>query len=362
MIFINGETFKIGNTLISGIKDYYKLNLNQSEYGTISGNPMSGKKGDVVNLSYTANSHYDLSSYSITGANLSGNTFAFNNTDVTAEGNYYDTYNPYNLPNNTIRLLYRDNVTPSFNKGTATQVSQYPNVWDLTYNNSKWDALLSSHYDLLRVEGMNSTNVTSMNHMFFWCSALSSVSLFDTSNVTDMGYTFAESLSLKNIPLFDTNKVTNADGMFAGCQSLTTIPKFNTSNVTSMRVFLSHCWSIQDIPSFDTRKVVNLEAAFANCYTLTSAPNIDTSNVKIFAWAFQNCSSLNSVPLYDTSNVTTVMSMYENCYNVTGGALAFYNQLNGHGSTVNHSATFRKCGIDSRTGSAELAQIPYGWK
>lgn len=43
------------------------------------------------------------------------------------------------LPDNTIRLLYKDNVTPTFSNGTAVQVSQNPNIWDLTYNNRFWN-------------------------------------------------------------------------------------------------------------------------------------------------------------------------------------------------------------------------------
>ena len=50
------------------------------------------------------------------------------------------------LPDNTIRLLYKDGVTPTFAKGTATQVSQSPNVWDLTYNNTYWNrTTIESH-------------------------------------------------------------------------------------------------------------------------------------------------------------------------------------------------------------------------
>lgn len=41
-----------------------------------------------------------------------------------------DPLNPLNLPPYTIRLLYKDNVTPSFSKGTgAAELAQIPSSW-----------------------------------------------------------------------------------------------------------------------------------------------------------------------------------------------------------------------------------------
>jgi len=101
-----------------------------------------------------------------------------------------DPYNPLNLPPFTIRLLYEDGVTPSFSKGTGVQVSSSPNVWDLTYENSDWNRLLSVDREVLEVLGANTTNVTDMNYLFTNCSSLYSVPLFDTRNVTNMSHMF----------------------------------------------------------------------------------------------------------------------------------------------------------------------------
>ena len=78
----------------------------------------------------------------------------------------YDPYNPLNLPPYTIRLKYEEGTTPTFSKGTAVQVSQTPNIWDLTYNNTDWTQLLYQHASvhskasLIEVLGANTTNVT----------------------------------------------------------------------------------------------------------------------------------------------------------------------------------------------------------
>jgi hypothetical protein len=64
------------------------------------------------------------------------------NTYLNFGGTYLTSWkandNPLNLPANTIRLRFKDNVTPSFPRGTYVQVSQSPNVWDLTLNSSSW--------------------------------------------------------------------------------------------------------------------------------------------------------------------------------------------------------------------------------
>lgn len=93
---------------------------------------------------------------------IGGNACTINNLICA----YTDPYNPLDLPPYTIRLLYKDGVTPTFSKGTPTQVSASPNIWDLTYENSDWERLLEGHADLLEVLGANTTGVRDMRYMF----------------------------------------------------------------------------------------------------------------------------------------------------------------------------------------------------
>ena len=221
------------------------------------------------------------------------------------------------LPSDTIRLLYKTGVTPTFKKGTAVQVSQDPNIWDLTYYSSihGWTLLLQGHEDLIEVLGANSSRIINLSNIFRGCTSLSRVALFDTSNVTNMGSMFNECTSLTSVPLFDTSKVTFMGNMFVRCTSLTSVPLFDTSKVTHM------------------------------------------------GGMFIDCTSLTSVPLFDTSNVTNVDGMFSSCYNVESGALALYNQMSTQANPpTNHNITFRNCGRDTVTGAAELAQIPSDWK
>ena len=93
--------------------------------------------------------------------------------------------NPLNLPQYTIRVKYPDGVTPEL-KGDSAQVSQSPNIWDVTVRNTNWYMLFMRDSELLEVLGANTSGVTNMSRMFMECINLSSVAYFDTSNVTNM--------------------------------------------------------------------------------------------------------------------------------------------------------------------------------
>ena len=133
---------------------------------------------------------------------------------------FVDPYNPPDLPPYTIRLKYKPGTTPTFSVGTGTLVDAGENIWDLTYENSSWTQLLSTHDDLLEVLGANSTGVTNMVGMFYHCEHLTTVSLFDTSSVTSMRSMFNSCYSLTSVPLFDTSKVTDIGYMFIDCTNV----------------------------------------------------------------------------------------------------------------------------------------------
>lgn len=62
--------------------------------------------------------------------------------------------------------------------------------------------------------------VESTAGMFYGCSSLQEVPLFDTSRVKDMNRMFLGCTQLKEIPAFDTSSSNNMSGMFCGCGSL----------------------------------------------------------------------------------------------------------------------------------------------
>ena len=166
------------------------------------------------------------------------------------------------LPPYTLRLKYKDGVTPSFSKGTGVQVSSSPNIWDLTYENSGWSNLLSGHSDLLEVLGVNISNLTGAYSMFNGCTSLTSVPLFDTSNVKYMYDMFNNCTSLTTVPLFDTSNAINMNRMF-----------YNCSNVESGALALYQQASSQTNPP------TNHWAAFRNCGSNTTTGSAELAQI-----------------------------------------------------------------------------------
>lgn len=58
--------------------------------GTVIPSNTSGVNGDIISLSYELNPECQFYAYNVIGATLTGNQFAFNNSDVTASLSYYD--------------------------------------------------------------------------------------------------------------------------------------------------------------------------------------------------------------------------------------------------------------------------------
>ena len=87
-------------------------------------------------------------------------------------------------------------------------------------------------------------NATSMVNMFYNCTSLQSVPLFNTQNVTNMDSMFRNCSSLQSVPLFNTQNVTNMQQMFVSCFSLNFIPNFNTALVTNFTNFANGCSSL----------------------------------------------------------------------------------------------------------------------
>lgn len=65
------------------------VTLQATDGGSIAASRVSGFIGDSVTLSNTANSGYEFSAYTLTGANLTGSTFNLTGSDVTAKAWFY---------------------------------------------------------------------------------------------------------------------------------------------------------------------------------------------------------------------------------------------------------------------------------
>lgn len=261
------------------------------------------------------------------------------------KGEAIDPYNPLNLPTNTFRVRTSDGLAPNGKDhnyaeyDTATLVEGTTDVYDVYKSGTDFARLLRNSTNLIEVLGANTEGITNINSMFLYCSALSSVPLFNTTNATSF------------------------EQMFNGCKSLTSVPSYDTSKVTNMKYTFNGCSSLSAIPWFDTSNVTAIEGMLKDCSNVSSVPLYDTSNVIYMGNMLQNCSAITALPLFDTSKVQYMDAAFNYCVNVQSGALDLYRQASTQANPPSyHYYTFTKCGRDTQTGSAELAQIPSNWK
>lgn len=281
----------------------------------------------------------------------------------------------------TIRLKYRNGVTPTFPLGEGTQIDSVNNVWDLTYVNSAWNkkssvgwkSPCSDQLDLIEVLDANIVDVIVLSDLFAGCRNLKAINLFDIHNCTSMNYTFSDCFSLTSVPEFNTSNVENLSESFTncksissfpsldlsnvhgsmlrtfkGCSSLTSVGVLNTVNVESFQETFHDCVNLVEIKGLDFTECYNLYATFANCTQLNDAPFINSTamakwsfgsrmdfmfenciNLKNFPGflstsgctgakgMFSECHSLSSAPLFDTSTVTSMSSMFKGCSSLT---------------------------------------------
>lgn len=387
----NSNVLFFGGLPLSFIHPTYHVYVLETSHGTVTVNHTDGTSGTLVTITVLPDNGYELDSVTLIGADfVNDNQFYINGQDVYINAVFTEIdYNPLNLPSYTMRLKFTNGFTPVSHVSGAvwTQVSSYPNVWDVTYVNSDWKWLLAGDSDdLLEVLGANTSGVTSMDTLFIQCYSLTKVAIFDTSNVTNMRGMFSRCTSLTTIPRFDTSKVANMNGMLASCP-VTTVPFFDTSNVTDVGAMFVGCKSLTGVPLFDTSKATSMSDMFNGCSalislpqfstsaasafsrfchecsSLSSAPLLDTSNAIYLNDMFNNCVSIKEVPLYATDKAKYVQYMFQGCRNVEQGALALYQQMSTQATPpTNHGSTFKNCGVDTVAGAAELAQIPSGWK
>ena len=192
----------------------------------------------------------------------------------------------------------------------------------------------------LDVSNFDTQNVTDMSNMFYYCDDLKTldVSNFDTKNVTDMSYMFDDCSGLTTLDVsnFDTQNVTNMNGMFWGCSGLTilNLASFDTQNVTDMNGMFGRCskLTILNLSSFDTQNVTDMTSMFSGCSALKTLnlSNFDTKNVTGMTSMFNGCSALKTLDLsnFDTQNVTNMESMFSNCSALTTLDISDFNTKN----------------------------------
>lgn len=157
-------------------------------------------------------------------------------------------------------------------------------------------------------KGVDTSNVTVMNHMFVGCEKLKTLDLsdFDTGNVVsyhDMfsGCSGLEYLDVSGFDLTDTGNM--MDRMFYGLVSLREInlTGFKTSGVTVMYGMFQNCKSLErlDLSGFDTSSVSNVGDMFTGCTSLKylNVSGFDLSKVSSISGLFARLSNLERIDM-----------------------------------------------------------------
>jgi surface protein len=178
------------------------------------------------------------------------------------------------------------------------------------------DATKSTYYmfnasKITTFEGLisyNATeNVTNMSNMFYNCSNLASVPLFNTSNSTFMSSMFQNCYKLGSVPIFNTSKVTNMQSMFNQCQNITTVTIADVSNVTSVMNMFYACYALKKVVLEKiSSKLTSSDYWFYGCEDLevihfkgaTGVPTL--SGISAFNRVPSTCKVVIPDALYDT--------------------------------------------------------------
>ena len=154
---------------------------------------------------------------------------------------------------------------------------------------------------------LNTSEVTDMSGMFYYCSSLKTLNLsnFNTSLVTDMSHMFENSRKLSSLDLsnFDTSSLKDMNSMFSGCSSLEeiNISHFNTTSLTNMSKMFYDCQKLKSInlSSFGTISVKYMDQLFYNCSSLEilDIKNFDLINLESFNDIFTKMNNIHYIDL-----------------------------------------------------------------
>lgn len=121
-----------------------------------------------------------------------------------------------------------------------------------------------------------------------------------------------------------------------------------------------------DLIDLNLEGVIDVSELIASAWRVQNIVSIRNSGsvVNFNTFLSHNNRSLayRSIPLFDTSSAVDVGSMCRNATGVETGALALYTQMSTQANPPSITADcFSRCGRNTTTGAAELAQIPASW-
>ena len=111
----------------------------------------------------------------------------------------------------------------------------------------------------LKIEIKGIDEIVNCNYMFYECTCLVEVPLFDTSKVKEMYKMFLGCKHLKNVPCLNTKNVTTMYSMFQDCENLEEVPKFNIDNIEDLNFIFYGCPDLNRITIKNWSSVYDFE-------------------------------------------------------------------------------------------------------
>ena len=157
---------------------------------------------------------------------------------------------------------------------------------------SLWFGSCTNLTSIEGLENLNTSDVTSMDYMFYMCKQLRALDLsgFNTEKVENMRDMFSNCKNLEtlNLSSFKTNNLTDMSEMFLECNKIAQLDLsgFNTSRVKALDLVFKNCYALEalDLSSFDTKWVTDMSSLFEYCKSLKTiyvSDSFSTFNVKV---------------------------------------------------------------------------------
>lgn len=178
--------------------------------------------------------------------------------------------------------------------------------------------------DLSKITIYNQASAKRMIHMFYYCSSLTTLTLWSdymfTRDCRQMFYNCSSLETLNNSnKIYSSSSLTTTERMFYGCEKLTALSfskvNFKISNVTKMGSMFKGCKSLTvlDVSGFETGNVTSMDSLFFDCDALTSIDlrTFDTRKVTTMQYLCNDCDNLTSLDLSGANCSTQSMSTPE---------------------------------------------------
>lgn len=190
---------------------------------------------------------------------------------------------------------------------------------------SLWFGFCTNLTSIEGLENLNTSDVTSMDYMFYKCEQLRALDLsgFNTEKVENMRDMFSNCINLEtlNLSSFKTNNLTNMSEMFLECNKIAQLDLsgFNTSRVKALDLVFKRCYALEalDLSSFDTKWVTEMSSLFDNCQSLKTiyvSDNFSTYRVKYSTNMFSYCNNLKGATAFAEKEKDMAQANYTNGY------------------------------------------------